>query len=95
MPLVDAVFMRLNPVLPGPMWRRTDHPLLGCGFTVPVYRVVGVMQSSVFQHPDLFHRAREIFPVRWLEELGEGGRIPTFRGHAGARGLRDKLLWWR
>jgi hypothetical protein len=70
-PLVDAVFMRLTPVLPGPMWRRTDHPNLGCGYPVPVFKAIGVMRGSVFQHPDLFHRTREIIPVLWLGELGD------------------------
>ncbi|KAJ5675967.1 hypothetical protein N7462_008864 [Penicillium macrosclerotiorum] len=73
-PLVDAVLnesMRLNPVLPGPMWRRTDHPIPVCGYAVPGGTEVGVMRLSVFQHPDAFHRAAEFLPARWLQDLGD------------------------
>lgn len=73
-PLVDAVLnesMRLNPVLPGPMWRRTDDPIPVCGHAVPGGTEVGVMRLSVFQNPESFHRPREFLPSRWLEDLGD------------------------
>ena len=73
-PLVDAVLnesMRLNPVLPGPMWRRTDNPIPVCGYAIPGGTEVGVMRLSVFQHAQAFHRAREFVPARWLDDLGD------------------------
>lgn len=73
-PLVDAVLnesMRLNPVLPGPMWRRTDHPIVVSGQPVPGGTEVGVMRLSVFQNKDAFHRPHEFVPERWIEDLGD------------------------
>ncbi|KAJ5610690.1 hypothetical protein N7510_007409 [Penicillium lagena] len=73
-PLVDAVLnesMRLNPVLPGPMWRRTDNPIPVAGYAVPGGTEIGVMRQSIFQHPDSFHRPKEFVPARWMEDLGD------------------------
>ncbi|KFG79457.1 benzoate 4-monooxygenase cytochrome P450 [Metarhizium anisopliae] len=73
-PMIDAVLnesMRTNPVLPGPMWRRTDAPIVVAGHVVPGGTEVGVMRLSVFQHKDAFHKPKEWIPERWLRNLGD------------------------
>lgn len=73
-PLVDAVLnesMRMNPVLPGPMWRRTDNPIIVDGHAVPGGTEVGAMRLSIFQHKVAFHRANEWIPERFLKDMGD------------------------
>lgn len=68
LPLINAVLnesMRLNPVLPGPMWRRTGNPIPVAGYAVPPGGAeLSVMRLSVYQHPDSFHRSKEFVAAR-------------------------------
>lgn len=73
-PLLDAVLnesMRLNPVLPGPMWRRTDKPIVVDNVAVPGGTEVGVMRLSVFHSREAFHKPDQFIPARWLEDMGD------------------------
>ncbi|KAF9885993.1 hypothetical protein FE257_012171 [Aspergillus nanangensis] len=73
-PYLDAVLnesMRLSPVLPGPMWRRTDNPIPVAGYIVPGNTELGAMRYNIFRNPDVFHRADEYLPQRWMERDGE------------------------
>lgn len=73
-PLVDAVLnesMRLNPVLPGPMWRRTDNPIIVDGYAVPGGTEVGAMRLSIFQYKSAFHEPDKWIPQRFIEDLGD------------------------
>ncbi|KAH8806051.1 benzoate 4-monooxygenase cytochrome P450 [Xylogone sp. PMI_703] len=73
-PLVDAVLnesMRLNPVLPGPMWRRTDHPITVDNQTVPAGTELGVVRLSVFHNKEAFHKPDQFIPMRWIENMGD------------------------
>ncbi|RDW74852.1 hypothetical protein BP6252_05994 [Coleophoma cylindrospora] len=73
-PLLDAVLneaMRVSPVLPGPMWRRTDNPIEVAGHSVPGGTELGAMRWNIFRHPDYFHSPEVFKPSRWLEDLGD------------------------
>lgn len=73
-PLVDAVLnesMRLNPVLPGPMWRRTDKSIVVDGHVVPGGTEVGAMRLSCFHHRGAFHDPQEWKPERFLKDTGD------------------------
>ncbi|KAI9686051.1 MAG: hypothetical protein M1822_004034 [Bathelium mastoideum] len=73
-PLVDAVInesMRLNPVLPGPMWRRTEKPILIDDQLIPAETEVGVVRLSLFHNKDQIHRPNEFIPRRWMEDMGD------------------------
>ncbi|OJJ55057.1 hypothetical protein ASPSYDRAFT_135540 [Aspergillus sydowii CBS 593.65] len=73
-PLLDAVLnesMRLNPVLPGPMWRRTDKAIVVDNVVVPGGTEVGVVRLSVFQNKQAFHKPDQFIPARWLEDMGD------------------------
>lgn len=63
--------MRVSPVLPGPMWRRTDNPIPVAGHFVPARTELGAMRYNIFRNPDVFHRADEYLPQRWMERDGE------------------------
>lgn len=72
-PLLDAVLnesMRVSPVLPGPMWRRSDKPIQVAGHIVPGKTEMGAMRHNIFRNEDCFHRATEFLPQRWLERDG-------------------------
>lgn len=72
-PLVDAVLnesMRLNSVLPDPMWHRTDNPIQVCGYAVTGATGIKFMRLFVLQNAKAFHRPKEFTPKRWLNDLG-------------------------
>ena len=72
-PYLDAVLkesMRVSPVLPGPMWRHTDYPIPVAGHMIPPHTELGAMRYNIFRNPDLFHRADEFLPQRWMEREG-------------------------
>lgn len=74
LPLVDAVLnesMRTNPVLPGPMWRRTDNPIVVDGVTVPGGTEVGVNRLSVFHNKSAFHKPEQWIPERFMKDMGD------------------------
>ncbi|KAL5358309.1 cytochrome P450 [Aspergillus floccosus] len=73
-PYLDAVLnesMRVSPVLPGPMWRHTDNPIPVAGYMVPAHTELGAMRYNIFRNPDVFHRADEFLPQRWMQRDGE------------------------
>lgn len=73
-PYLDAVLnesMRVSPVLPGPMWRRTDNAIPVAGHMVPAHTELGAMRYNIFRNSDIFHRADEYLPQRWMERDGE------------------------
>ena len=60
----------MSPVLPGPMWRHTDYPIHVAGHMIPPHTELGAMRYNIFRNPDLFHRADEFLPQRWMEREG-------------------------
>ncbi|KAJ5133414.1 hypothetical protein N7526_004779 [Penicillium atrosanguineum] len=73
-PYLDAVInesMRVSPVLPGPMWRHTDNPIPVAGHMVPAHTELGAMRYNIFRNPEVFHRADEFLPQRWMDRNGE------------------------
>jgi cytochrome P450 len=73
-PFMDAVLneaMRITPVLPGPMWRRTDHPLNVCNYPVPGGTELGAMRYNIFRNPKCFHDPTVFKPERWMQDMGD------------------------
>jgi cytochrome P450 len=73
-PYLDAVLneaMRVTPVLPGPMWRRTDNPIVVCGYPVPGGTELGALRYNIFRNPKAFHEPEKFKPQRWMEDMGD------------------------
>ncbi|EXJ81947.1 hypothetical protein A1O1_08014 [Capronia coronata CBS 617.96] len=71
---LDAVLnetMRVSPVLPGPMWRRTDVPISVAGYMVPGKTELGAMRYNIFRNPKAFHDPTSFKPERWIEDMGD------------------------
>ncbi|ETN44821.1 uncharacterized protein HMPREF1541_09696 [Cyphellophora europaea CBS 101466] len=92
LPFLDAVIretLRLNPPIPASMTRRVstrEGPVSVCGHRIPLGMVVGASPYVVGRNPDVYERAEQWVPERWL--AGQEGAADD-SGEGNGEKLRD------